>query len=197
MTLVDLEIGRRSFLKSAAGLASAVGLTSGGLLGLGAESFAKEEPADAVPRRKPRVAAINSVYRLKSHAYHIAGRFIHGYTRNGFHHQPPFELVRMWNHQQPVNDLGPSVCEHHGIELCKTIQQALGEKQGMDIDAVLLIIEHGDYALNERHQTLYPRYEFFEQIVDVFKKCGRRAGVRRQALVIRSSPGGQDGPDRS
>src|SRR5262249_9415220 len=70
-----------------------------------------------------------------------------------------------------------SVCELHGIELCKTIPQALGEKQGLDVDAILLIIEHGDYPLNERLQTLYPRYEFFEQIVDVFKKCGRTVPV--------------------
>lgn len=172
MSQVDLEVCRRSFLRSAVGIASA-----SGLLALDRDSFAKDEPADAVQKRKPRVAAINSVYRLKSHAYHIAGRFIHGYTRNGFHHQPPFELVRMWNHQQPVADLGPSVCEQHGIELCKTISQALGEKQGMDIDAVLLIIEHGDYPQNDRHQTLYPRYEFFEQIVEVFKATGRTAPV--------------------
>lgn len=172
MSQVDSQLDRRSFLKSAAGLASA-----GGLATLGASSFAKEDAPDAAPKRKPRVATINSVYRLKSHAYHIAGRFIHGYTRNGFHHQPPFELVRMWNHQQPANDLGPSVCDLHGIELCKTIPHALGEKQGMDVDAVLLIIEHGDYAMNDRRQTLYPRYEFFEQIVNVFKKTGRVAPV--------------------
>jgi len=172
MNLVEPGICRRSFIASAAGLASA-----GGLFALGADPVIRPDSVDTVPKRKPRVAAINSVYRLRSHAYHIAGRFIHGYTRNGFHHQPPFELVRMWNHQHPSNDLGPGVCEQHGIELSKTISQALGEKQGLDVDAILLIIEHGDYPQNERHQTLYPRYEFFEQIVDVFKKCGRTVPV--------------------
>lgn len=127
--------------------------------------------------RRPRVAAINSIYRLRSHAYHIAGRFIHGYTRGGFHHQPPFDLVRMWNHQQPENDLGPRTCKAHNIELCRTIPEALGAGQGMDVDAVLLIIEHGDYPVNEFGQILYPRYEFFEQIVDVFKMTGRSVPV--------------------
>ena len=121
MSQNHLEISRRSFFAAtAAGIAAAGG-------SVGAADL--DGTLDGVVKRKPRVAAINSVYRLRSHAYHIAGRFIHGYTRNGFHHQPPFELVRMWNHQQPVADLGPSVCEQHGIELCKTISQALGEKQ--------------------------------------------------------------------
>jgi hypothetical protein len=172
MSQADLGIHRRSFLASAAALA-----TAGPLCAFGAEPIAKGDGNDVGAKRKPRVAAINSVYRLRSHAYHIAGRFIHGYTRNGFHHQPPFDLVRMWNHQQPTGDLGPSVCEQHGIELCKTISQALGEKQGLDVDAILLIIEHGDYPINERRQLLYPRYEFFEQIVDVFKKVGRTVPV--------------------
>lgn len=102
---------------------------------------------------------------------------MYGYTRNGFHHQPPFDLVRMWNHQQPENDLGPSVCKAHHIELTNTIPEALGVDKGMDVDAVLLIIEHGDYPVNDKGQILYPRYEFFQQIVDVFKKTGRTCPV--------------------
>lgn len=132
--------------------------------------------ADPVVRR-PRVAAINSIYRLRSHAYHIAGRFIHGYTINGLPHQPPFQLVRMFNHQQPDDDLGPEVCQKHGIELCSTVAQALGGENSLDVDAVLLIIEHGDYPQNERHQVLYPRYEHFQQIVEVFRKSGRSVPV--------------------
>lgn len=171
MPLFDPEFSRRSFFHAAA-----AGIASSGMA-WGATPNQVGSPEDSTLKLKPRVVAINSVYRLRSHAYHIAGRFVHGYTRNGFHHQPPFELVRMWNHQQPVGDLGPSVCEQHGIELCKTIPQALGEKQGLDIDAILLIVEHGDYPVNDRHQILYPRYEFFEQIVDVFQKTGRSVPV--------------------
>ena len=129
------------------------------------------------PAKKPRVAAINSIYRLRSHAYHIAGRFIHGYTINGLHHQPPFQLVRMFNHQQPADDLGPEVCRKHGIELCSSVAQTLGGENSLDVDAILLIIEHGDYPLNDRHQILYPRFEHFQQIVDVFRKCGRSVPV--------------------
>lgn len=159
------SITRRGFL----------GASSMALLGAPA-TIAGDQPSP-VKGRRPRVAAINSIYRLRSHAYHIAGRFIYGYTRNGFHHQPPFDLVRMWNHQQPPNDLGPRVCKDHKIELARTIPEALGASQGMDIDAVLLIIEHGDYPTNDRGQILYPRYDFFQEIVEVFKKSGRTAPI--------------------
>ncbi len=138
-----------------------------------ARSVFAAEPSQELPR----VAAINSIYRLKSHAYHIAGRFIHGYTINGLPHQPPFQLVRMFNHQQPEDDLGPEVGKTHGIELCSSVAQALGGEQSLDVDAVLLIIEHGDYPQNERHQVLYPRYELFQQIVDVFQASGRSVPV--------------------
>lgn len=168
MTGPFASLNRRDFLA-----ASSLGLVSVAM------TSAQEQASRATTAvgKKPRVAAINSIYRLRSHAYHIAGRFIHGYTRNGFHHQPPFELVRMWNHQQPKDDLGPSVCKTHGIELAKSIPEALSGKNGLDVDAVLLIIEHGDYPVNERGQVLYPRAEFFEQIVEVFKKAGRSVPV--------------------
>ena len=53
------------------------------------------------------------------------------------------------------------------------------------MDGVLLIGEHGRYPRNARGQTLYPRYEFFQQIVDVFRRTGRsRPGLQRQAPVV-------------
>lgn len=149
------------------------------LLKLGAAAAMAPWPslsADETRISLPRVAAINSIYRLRSHAYHIAGRFIHGYTINGLHHQPPFRLVRMFNHQQPPDDLGREVCQKHGIELCSSVAQALGGDT-LDVDAVLLIIEHGDYPLNERNQIQYPRFEMFQEILDVFRKGGLTAPV--------------------
>ena len=45
------------------------------------------------------------------------------------------------------------------------------------MDGVLLIVEHGDYPRNDRGQILYPRYEFFEQIVEVFRASKRTVPV--------------------
>lgn len=161
--LQPVELSRRKFLRS---------LTAGSVLAgcLPKLNFAAD-------KRLPRVAAINSVYRLKSHAYHIAGRLIYGYRREGVHHQPPFQLVRMYNDQYPAEDLSRDVCRRHGIELSKTIADALGGSGKLDIDAVLLICEHGDYPVNALGQIEYPRYEMFSQIVDVFRSSGRSAPV--------------------
>jgi hypothetical protein len=45
------------------------------------------------------------------------------------------------------------------------------------VDAVLIIGEHGNYPDNELGQKKYPRYEFFKQVVDVFKKDGKTAPI--------------------
>ena len=165
-------LSRRGFLGAgSAGLAAGLG-------GLGGSVVQCEDTQPAIPAgRVPRVASINSIYRLRSHAYHIAGRFVYGYTHNGFHHQPPFQLVRMYNDQAPADDLGPRVCKDHDIELVRTVPEALGTNGGLDVDAVLLIIEHGDYPLNDLQQVMYPRYELFEQVVSVFRKVGRSVPV--------------------
>src|SRR5207253_10729875 len=45
------------------------------------------------------------------------------------------------------------------------------------VDAVLLIGEHGDYPYNAKGQKLYPRYELFQRIVEVFRKSNRSVPV--------------------
>jgi hypothetical protein len=158
------EFSRRDWLQATAGAAAATCLST---------TFTRADESD----RRPRVAAINSIYRFRSHAYHIAGRLIHGYTRDGVRHQPPFQLVRMVNHQAPADDLGPEVCRQHGIQLCSEVAEALGGREGLDVDAVLLIVEHGDYPVNELGQILYPRFEMFQKVVDVFRSSGRSVPV--------------------
>lgn len=169
----DAQFSRRSMLFAGA----ATGLTIAAAPPVAVPDEKKQPAPTGKPDRKPRIAAINSIYRLRSHAYHIAGRFIHGYRRNGFHHQPPFQLVRMLNDQYPPDDLGRSVCQQHDIELCDSVSRTLGGDGGLDVDGVLLIIEHGDYPVNEREQILYPRFEYFEQIASYFEKCGRSVPV--------------------
>ncbi len=103
---------------------------------------------------------------------------MYGYPVDGLHHQPPFQIVRMFNDQYPKDDLSRDFCKRHGIERSTTIAAALGgERGGLDVDGVLLIIEHGDYKVNELGQVLYPRYEKFQEIVEVFRKSGRSVPV--------------------
>src|SRR5262249_8996895 len=66
----------------------------------------------------------------------------------------------------------------HKVMMYNTVRDALtlgGDKLG--VDGVVLIGEHGTYPYNEKLQHLYPRYELFSQIVDVFKSSGRSVPV--------------------
>lgn len=157
---------RRSFLAAAAVAGPAI---------CGAASLAAE-PAKS-NRRRLRVAMINSIYRFRSHAYHIGGRLLHGYDIEGFHHQPNVELVRMYNHQYPADDLSRAESKRLGYEVVDTPAAALGPAGKLDVDAVLLVVEHGDYQTNEFDQILYPRYELFQEIVKVFESVGRAVPV--------------------
>lgn len=124
-----------------------------------------------------RVAAVNSIFRLRSHAYHIVGRMVFGFQKDGLHHQPSLKVARMYDDQAPADDLGPSFCRNHAIELVKTPAETLTSGGKLDVDAVSLIIEHGDYPVNEFGQILYPRYELFQQIVEVFQKTGKSVPI--------------------
>lgn len=163
---------RRDFLATSAAWSGAAAL---GALATAKAAESAEEPV--APKRKLRLAAINSIYRLRSHAYHIVDRFVLGYRRNGFHHQPAFEIARMFNDQYPDGDLSRAHCKKWGIELCDSVEAALGGPKSLDVDGVLVIIEHGDYPLNEFEQVLYPRFEMFEKVVEVFRRSGKAVPV--------------------
>lgn len=125
-----------------------------------------------------RVAMINSIYRFRSHAYHLGRRILHGYHREAVHHQPALKLVRMFNDQYPADDMSRAEAPRYGYEVVKTPAEALGPTAGkLDVDAVLLVVEHGDYKTNEYDQVLYPRYELFQEVVKVFEAAGRAVPV--------------------
>lgn len=144
---------------------------------MAASALAVPALAVASTRRIKRLAAIHTVYHLRSHSYHITGRFLHGYPVGGVHHQPDFKLVRMYNDQYNDNDLSRGLAPKFGFELSKTVADALGGAGGLDVDAVLLIGEHGNYPNNEIGQQLYPRHKLFMEIVDYFRKCGKSVPV--------------------
>lgn len=172
----SVRLPRRQLLGGLAGLFLAGPPAAAGGSDTGQEATAPaSRPGDRSPRPL-RVAAINSVFRFRSHAYHIVGRMVHGLQKDGVHHQPRLQVVRMYNDQQPPDDLGPAFCQRHGIELVATPAAALGGNR-LDVDAVALIIEHGDYPVNAFGQILYPRYKLFQEIVEVFRASGRTAPV--------------------
>ncbi len=163
---------RRGFLAAAASL----------LLGNCARAPAVAAEPDSIYARPPRLrkegrkplAVVTTVYRSMSHAYHIAGRFIHGYVPQGRFHIPKHFVSSLYVDQVPDNDLSREATRDFDIRPARSVAEALtlgGDR--LAVDGVLLIAEHGDYPLNDKGQILYPRYEMMEQIVSVFKKTGQ------------------------
>jgi hypothetical protein len=152
-----------------------------------ADRLQRQPAASGGEPRRPRVAALASVYFYLSHAYHIVGRFLDGfpvYKNPGADssqdlHKPPFEIASLYIEQtrEPI-DLGRAKAKQHGVRLASTIADALTLGTGkLAVDAVLLIAEHGDYPLNSKLQKLYPRGRYFRQVLDVFKASGHSAPV--------------------
>jgi hypothetical protein len=127
---------------------------------------------------RKKMAIVTTEWRYRSHAWHMGERFLVGYPIQGKWHRPPLDVVSVYVDQTPGNDLSRKRAEEFGFTIYPKIAQALrcgGDK--LVVDAVLIIGEHGDYPTNKIGQKEYPRYQFFEQVTDVFKKDGRAVPV--------------------
>jgi hypothetical protein len=155
---------RRAFLRSSA-------IAAGSALIQSAE-------AEDRPKASKKLAVITTAYHYLSHAYHICGRFLYGYARDGKMHYPDFAIAGMYVEQKKEGDLSVELSRKHGFTLYPDVAGAL--TLGADklaVDGVLLIGEHGDYSYNDKGQKLYPRYELFQKIVEVFRKSEKSVPV--------------------
>jgi hypothetical protein len=163
-------LSRRAFLHGVAGLA--LGTTA-----RGADLPRSEPPPRPTPAAR-KLAVVTTAYYYLSHAYHLCGRFLHGYLRNGQMHYPDFAIAGMYVEQQRDNDLSRELSRKHGFTLSPDVAGALtlgGDR--LAVDGVLLIGEHGDYPYNDKGQKLYPRYELFQKVIAVFRQSGRYVPV--------------------
>jgi hypothetical protein len=124
---------------------------------------------------RPKLAAVVTTYFKYSHAQHIVDRFLYGYGWMGTHHRPPMDLVSLYVDQAGKGDLSHIRGEQFpAMRIYPTIAEALtlgGNK--LAVDGVVVVGEHGDYPRNEKGQTQYPRWEFFQEIIQVFKDSQR------------------------
>ena len=143
------------------------------------ESTAAAAATPALAQSNPkRIAIVTTIYRYLSHGQHIGDRFLIGYPWNGAWHKPDMKVVSLYVDQKPEGDLSDERAREFGFHVYPTIAEAL--RCGGDhlaVDAVLIVAEHGDYPRNEKGQTLYPRFEFFEQCAKVFEHDGRAVPV--------------------
>lgn len=168
-------MNRRTMIRQSAMATAASGFNLG-------ETQAAANPAAA--GKKIKVAALCSNYHYLSHSYHIVGRFLDGfplYDAQDTLHKPSdnFEISSIFIEQTPPEtDLGIGIAKRHGIPIFDTIEKTLCRGgSSLAVDAVLLIAEHGKYLINEKYQTLYPRHDYFRQVVDVFRKSKRGVPV--------------------
>ena len=161
-------MNRRTFVTSATSVtAAAHSLTFGSLL------------ATAAPTGPPkRLAAILTEYWLGSHADVIIGKYLEGYNQDDRPPYPRSKIVSLFTEHVPKNDMSRPMAKKYGVPVFRTVQEALtlgAEK--LAVDGVILIGEHGDYPVNDKGQTLYPRFEMFLKITDVFRQSGRSVPV--------------------
>src|SRR5436305_13922698 len=87
---------------------------------LGGAAAAQETPPD----RRRRLAVVTTEWRERSHAWHMAERFLHGYPRGGQWHRPPFDVVGAYADPTPKNDLSRQRATGFRFTTYPTIAQA-------------------------------------------------------------------------
>lgn len=154
-----MQLTRRSFLAASAAALASRRLT-------------------AQPAKPPRIAFLGTVVKQHSHAQHFLDRHTQGYAWGGRWTPPRVEVASVYIDQYPEGDLARERIAKHQLKSFPSIAEALtlgGEK--LAVDGVVIIAEHGDYPNNERGQKLYPRYEWFQEVVRVFEDSGRSVPV--------------------
>lgn len=133
-------------------------------------------PAQQGPPK--RIAAIITEYRPLSHADVIIGKYLEGFNQDERPPYPRSKIVSMFTEQVPLRDMSRERAKKFNVPIYRTVAEALclgGDK--LAVDGVILIGEHGDYPMNDKAQKLYPRFEMFLKITDVFRQSNRSVPV--------------------
>jgi len=152
------RLSRRTFVRSAAGLVAAASMGA------------------SAPRKK--IALIGTEDTPISHMQNFVDRLLLGYAWDGGWRRPEVDLASLYVDQFPEGDLARGRSKRFGTPIFTTIADALtlgGSK--LAVDGVLIIGEFGKYPRNAKGQMLYPRYEFFKEVVKVFESSGRSVPV--------------------
>ena len=134
--------------------------------------------ARAAQSQRKRVAFLGTEVRVHSHSQHFLDRLTLGYRWGSGWQAPRVDVASVFIDQFPEGDLARERVKRHKLKMYPTITEALtlGGDQ-LAVDGVVIIGEHGDYPQNEKGQYLYPRYEWFKEVVKVFEESGRAVPV--------------------
>jgi hypothetical protein len=128
--------------------------------------------------RRKKIAALTTTYHVRSHADDIITRFLEGYWINDQYYAPPCDIVSLYMDQVHPADIGYRLAAAYKFPVVDSITAALTLGTGkLAVDGVLLVAEHGDYPFNDKQQQLYPRFKFFQQVLDTFRRSRRAVPV--------------------
>jgi hypothetical protein len=147
---------RRSFLQGSVLAASA-------LKGQEVGSVAVHEGS------RKKVAAISTSYLVHSDADSIITRFLEGYWINDDYYRPACDVASLYIDRMPAADVGSRISAAYRVPILPSISDALTLRtRQLAVDGILLV---GD---NDGPDS---RFDFFTQIVAVFRKTGRSVPV--------------------
>lgn len=132
-------------------------------------------------RPAKELAGITTIYYQNSHAEMTIGRVLLTDTVDGKGKPFDLKLKSLYTDQffdRPGRWVRPDKCrklsQQFGFPLCKTPYDALTLGTGkLACDGVLLVAEHGDYPRSDLGQFVYPKRQWFSEIVKVFKASGK------------------------
>src|SRR5262245_6039417 len=116
--MATFDPSRRRFLLSSASAGLFASICS-------ADEFPRSRPPARNNKPRKKIAVVTTAYHYLSHAYHICGRFLHGYLCDGKMHFPDFAIAGMHVAQQPKNDLSRELSRKFGFPLYPDIAGAL------------------------------------------------------------------------
>jgi hypothetical protein len=158
MSLLLPSLTRRSWIQAAGALTAAT--AAGDLI--------------AAQKPRPRIAAVFTELRFRSHAYNFLMNLMGRYLFRGQRVDPGVDMVSFYADQFPMGDMARDVSRRFNIPLFASIDQSLClGGASLAVDGVLLIGEHGEYPTNELGQRMYPRKEFWDQIVATMRRSQR------------------------
>ena len=132
-----------------------------------------------------RVAAIITIYHPKAHADVIVTKFLKGMSTDEGFLPPEIDIVSIYLDHVLENDIGVGLAEECGVPIYPSIRRALhAGANELNVDAVLLVGEHGDYPWNERGRHVHPRRYFSNKL----PASSARAAAPCPSLTTSTSP---------
>ncbi|HWB31780.1 MAG TPA: hypothetical protein VG714_01275 [Acidobacteriaceae bacterium] len=128
----------------------------------------------SAPDERPRIAVLANIYKTHLHTQHIIDRVLDGYNYGAEFQKPALHVISIYVEQRGEGDLVPERAHRHNIRICNSVDEAL--TLGTDklaVDGVIYIGEQGDYPRNELGLIPYPRYQFFQKVVETFRRTGK------------------------